>query len=68
MTKPLDVLSNAEAAGLLGVSRRTLHRWIGKGIIPATKLPGTTGQYVIRRTDIDRYRAKQEKTQQALAS
>jgi excisionase family DNA binding protein len=50
----LDPVSAAEAAQLLSISKRTLHRRIGKGLIPAVKLSGATGAYVIDRKVINR--------------
>jgi len=58
---PPDVLSNTEAAALLGYSRRTLHRHIAKGSIPATKLGGATGSWVIERSVVNKILADREK-------
>jgi excisionase family DNA binding protein len=54
MAKAPDVLSTLEAAALLGLSKRTLHRRIAKGLIPATKLAGISGSYVISRAAVDK--------------
>lgn len=61
MAKTPDVLSNTEAAALLGLSKRTLHRHIAKGLIPATKLAGLTGSYVIERAAVEKILAEREK-------
>ena len=47
-----DLLSVAEVAELLDKSVRTVHRMIQDGRLVATKLPGHTGAYVIRREDV----------------
>jgi excisionase family DNA binding protein len=54
MTDP-DLLSTAEAAELLGCSPRTVHRRILRGDLPvARQLPGETGAFLLRRTDVER--------------
>ena len=42
-------MSTAEVAKHLQVSRRTVHRMVGRGELPAVKLPGRTGAYVFDR-------------------
>lgn len=49
-----DLLGALESAGILGVDRATLQRWVQSGVIsPAGKLPGRTGPYVFRRADVE---------------
>lgn len=43
-----------EAAALLGRSKKSVQRGIQSGQIPATKLPGKTGAWLISRTVVDR--------------
>lgn len=47
-----DLLSTLEAALMLHKSVRTVHRMIARGELPARKLPGATGSYVIERSDL----------------
>ena len=49
-SKPLTV---AEVALLLGKNRKTILRWISAGRLPAQKLAGDTGAYIIRPEDVD---------------
>lgn len=50
-----DLLGTTEAAALLGVSVRTIHRIVTRGhLTPITKLPGSTGAYLF---DADAVRA-----------
>lgn len=47
------IVGTAEAAELLGVSVRTIHRMTAKGLIsPTGKLPGPTGAYLFGRADV----------------
>jgi excisionase family DNA binding protein len=47
-------LTTAEAADQLGVSRRTLVRWITAGRIkPALKMPGIRGPYLLDRQAVE---------------
>lgn len=48
-----DLISTLEAAVLLRKSVRTVHRMISRGELPAKKLPGATGSYVIDRSDLE---------------
>jgi excisionase family DNA binding protein len=48
-----DLISTAQAAGLLGKDVRTVHRMIRRGELPAEKLPGRRGAYLIHRADVD---------------
>lgn len=48
--KRKEFLSPREAAALLGVSRSTLYRYLGDGLLPVLQLPGRT---IIRREDIE---------------
>jgi predicted site-specific integrase-resolvase len=50
---PSDLIGAAEAAGILGLERSTLTRWIHGGKIkPLTQLDGARGAYVFDRTDV----------------
>lgn len=52
MSQP-DLVGTAEAAELLGVSVRTIHRMTVKGLItPSIKFPGQTGGYLFERADV----------------
>jgi excisionase family DNA binding protein len=48
-----DLLSVQQVAALLQRSGRAVLRDIERGRITATKLPGRTGAYVIRRADLE---------------
>lgn len=56
MTKHQTFLSAAEVARQMGCSPSTVLRRITRGELPATKLPGRTGSYVIDAEDLERYR------------
>lgn len=43
---------------MLGTDRTTVTRLVKAGKIKASKLPGTTGAYLFRRTDVERYMTK----------
>jgi excisionase family DNA binding protein len=47
MPPPRTQLTVTETAAALGVTRRVVHNRIQSGAIPATKLPGATGPYLI---------------------
>lgn len=47
-----DLLNVQQVADAQGVSRRTALRRIQNGDIPSHKLPGATGAYVVRRSDL----------------
>ncbi len=47
-----ELISVAEAASILGISYRSVHRLISAGTLPAHKLSGKTGSYVISREDV----------------
>lgn len=49
-----ELITVAQAATMLDMPKRTLQRHIVRGLIPASKLAGATGAYVIDRRDIDR--------------
>ncbi|MFD4355817.1 helix-turn-helix domain-containing protein [Nocardia sp. NPDC058518] len=53
-----DFLSAAAAARVIGVTDVTVQRWAKSGRIAATKLPGSTGAYLIARADVDRAAAE----------
>jgi len=49
-----DLITSPEAAAMLGVSVRTVHRKIEEGrLTPAKKLPGPTGAYLFNRADVE---------------
>ena len=50
-----DPITVARAAVRLGVDVTTVHRLIRGHALPATKLPGLRGAYLIRPADLDRY-------------
>lgn len=41
-------LSQAEAAKLIGVSQRTIQRWIAAGVLPVQRYPGTGQKPIVR--------------------
>jgi len=50
---PEVLIGSADAANVLGVSVRTVHRLVASGrIVPAQKLTGPTGNYLFRRSDV----------------
>jgi excisionase family DNA binding protein len=51
-TPPLSV---AQAADEHNIPKRTLQHAITKGDLKAHKLPGTTGAYILERTELDRW-------------
>lgn len=54
MIVPADLIGAAEAAGILGLERSTLTRWIHGGKIkPLTQLDGKRGAYVFDRIDVE---------------
>ena len=44
-----------EAAARLRMTRRGVHKAIHRGDLPARKLPGRTGAYVLDPADVERY-------------
>lgn len=46
------MLTTTQVAELLNVDRATVARWIRLGQLPAVRLP--SGQYRVRRADLDR--------------
>lgn len=49
------LIGTREAARVLGLSRSTVNRRAGSGLIPyVEKLPGRLGSYVFDRTEIER--------------
>ncbi len=63
-----DLVGTTEAAGILGVSARTVKRYAkaGRILVPATKMFGDTGAYVFHRADIERLAAARAAEQVAL--
>ena len=51
-------LSATQVADALGVTSVTIQRWARAGFISAEKLGGKTGAYVIRRSEVERLKAK----------
>ena len=52
------VLNTAEAAKHLGISTRTLRRWVVRGILRPGRTP--TGRYRFTRDELDRLMAERE--------
>lgn len=51
-----DVLNLDEAADLLGVSRRSVERWIAQGKLKVAKLtPGRQGTVRLQRAEVERF-------------
>lgn len=56
-----DEIVSAEACRILRVDRATLIRWVGAGKISASrKLPGRTGAFLFRRSDVEALAATSE--------
>lgn len=54
-------LSVNQAAEALGVSRRSVLRWVAEGTITATRLgTGETGAWMITQTEVDRVKAEMQ--------
>lgn len=49
-----DTLTAAQAADRLGVTHKTIHNWIKRGVFPGVyqKLPGTLSAYLIPVEDV----------------
>jgi excisionase family DNA binding protein len=57
MANPDDLIGTSEAAELLDLDRSTFSRWVQVGRLhPVTKLPGVTGAFLFRRSDIEALR------------
>jgi len=52
MPKARNPISVADAARILGKDRKTILRWIESGRIPATKLSGKTGAWLVSPDDL----------------
>lgn len=50
---PNEWLTTRQAADLAGKNRRTIVNWIRAGQLPAVRLPGSRGQYKIRKSDLE---------------
>lgn len=54
-----DLLTTQQAAEVLGISRRTLTRWVEDGKVPvAHRLPGETGAFLFDPKEIARHATK----------
>lgn len=51
-------LGVAEVARLLGCDATTVHRMIKRGELPAVKMPGLRGPYVIDSADVEAFFAR----------
>jgi excisionase family DNA binding protein len=54
-----DLLSTGEAAKELGVSGKTVLRWINEGLLPARRTRAG-GQYRVDRAALERFKAEQQ--------
>ena len=52
-----DIINATEAAEILGISVRAVQHRIMRGTLPAQKLPGRTGAYVLNRNDVEKAKA-----------
>jgi excisionase family DNA binding protein len=53
-----NLIATLEAAQLLGVSVRTVHRMVAQGhLTPAAKVPGRTGAYLFAADDVHAFAA-----------
>lgn len=48
------LVSTSEAGQILGVTAVTIQRWAREGVIASQKMPGKTGAYVLRRSEVKR--------------
>lgn len=55
-----ELISARQAAAILGCGIRTTQRLAQRGELKVFKLAGPNGQYVFRRKEVERYRAKLE--------
>ena len=55
LTPPPRMLSPGAIADLLGVSRRTVYRWIAARELQAARTSGTHGKLLIARADLERF-------------
>ena len=53
MQKNTDLISAAEAAQILRISVRAVQHRIAAGSLPAQKLPGKTGAYILDRAEVE---------------
>lgn len=54
-----ELISAQDAERLLKKDRRTIHRWAASGKLPvAHKLPGDTGAFLFRRSDVEALKAE----------
>jgi len=58
MPKPATRLTTSEAQVRTGIPKRTIIAAINRGDLRAEKLPGLTGSFLIRPSDLDRWLAK----------
>lgn len=50
-----ELVTTSEAAEILNKHVRTVHRLVAEGTLtPATKVPGKTGAYLFRRSDVEK--------------
>jgi excisionase family DNA binding protein len=62
---PDDLIGTREAARVAAVSVPTIKRAARTGALPhAVKMPGGTGAYLFRRSDVETYRASREGTEE----
>lgn len=62
------LMSTREAAALLNLDVRTVHRMIRRGELEAEKLPGRTAAYVMRRDEVERLQSTRSPEQIPAAS
>ena len=48
-------LGTREAAEMAQRHKRTVVNWIRAGLLPAEKMPGRRGSYVIKRSDLEKF-------------
>ena len=55
---PQDLIGSAEAAAILGVTIKTVTRWVARGtLVAAFKLAGPRGAYIFNRADVEAVRS-----------
>lgn len=54
-----ELIGSRDARRILQINNSTLTRWVAAGLLkPAGKMPGRTGAFVFRRTDIEHLAAE----------
>lgn len=68
MHKDEPLLNTSDAAAILGITRRAVIDLIRTRVLPAQKLSGTTGSYILKRPDVEALRDQRKKSAEEAAS